>query len=108
MTSPSCGFSFAVSGITRPDDVISSASSERIPTRSSRGSMLVLVFVATVYYLLDSWERTTVSTLAGRVPERQMREGFAQPGGPLAWALVLPSPQARGASPRPPGRRGAP
>ena len=38
-TSPSWGFSFAVSGMTRPDAVVCSASSVRTTTRSSSGLM---------------------------------------------------------------------
>src|ERR1700759_4952838 len=44
-TSPSCGFSLAVSGMTRPDAVVSSASSGLTTIRSSRGLMLTDTFV---------------------------------------------------------------
>src|SRR5688500_4173968 len=39
-TSPSCGFSLAVSGMTRPEAVVCSASRGRTTMRSSRGLML--------------------------------------------------------------------
>src|ERR1700754_1650683 len=44
-TSPSWGFSLAVSGMTRPDAVVSSASSGLTTIRSSRGLMLTDTFV---------------------------------------------------------------
>src|SRR5580692_12305381 len=47
-TSPSWGFSLAVSGITRPDAVVCSASSGRTTIRSSSGLMAVLLLVAVV------------------------------------------------------------
>src|SRR3989440_12177329 len=47
-TSPSWGFSFAVSGITRPDAVVCSASSGRTTIRSSSGLITTLVAVVTI------------------------------------------------------------
>src|SRR5215469_14311634 len=48
MTSPSCGFSLAVSGITSPDAVVCSASSGRTTIRSSSGLITTLVAVVTI------------------------------------------------------------
>src|SRR3712207_4295270 len=47
MTVPSCGFSLAVSGMTRPEAVVVSASLAWTTTRSSSGLMLTLVAVVT-------------------------------------------------------------
>src|SRR2546430_1387139 len=47
-TSPSWGFSLAVSGITRPDAVVCSASSVRTTMRSSSGLRTTLVAVVTI------------------------------------------------------------
>src|SRR5689334_3497427 len=47
MTVPSCGFSLAVSGMTRPEAVVVSASFAWTTTRSSRGLMLTLVALVT-------------------------------------------------------------
>src|SRR3712207_3018211 len=46
-TVPSCGFSLAVSGMTRPEAVVVSASLAWTTTRSSSGLMLTLVAVVT-------------------------------------------------------------
>src|ERR1700728_3753564 len=51
-TSPSWGFSLAVSGITRPDAVVCSASSGRTTIRSSSGLITTLVAVDTIRPLL--------------------------------------------------------
>ena len=47
-TSPSWGFSLAVSGITSPDAVVCSASSGRTTIRSSSGLITTLVAVVTI------------------------------------------------------------
>src|SRR3954449_4864421 len=47
MTVPSCGFSLAVSGMTRPEAVVVSASLAWTTTRSSSGLMVTLVAVVT-------------------------------------------------------------
>src|SRR4051812_8356193 len=47
MTVPSCGFSLAVSGVTRPEAVVVSASLAWTTTRASSGLMLTLVAVVT-------------------------------------------------------------
>src|SRR5215813_1470514 len=48
MTLPSWGFSFAVSGMTRPEAVVCSASSGRTTIRSSSGLMATLLAVVTI------------------------------------------------------------
>ena len=47
MTVPSCGFSLAVSGMTRPDAVVVSASLAWTTMRSSSGLIETLVAVVT-------------------------------------------------------------
>src|SRR3954452_14776897 len=73
-TVPSCGFSLAVSGMTRPEAVVVSASLAWTTTRSSSGLMLTLVAVVTSVTppsVSDGWEcLRCCGTGSGHPPSR--------------------------------------
>src|SRR2546421_11510465 len=68
-TVPSCGFSLAVSGITRPDAVVVSASFAWTTMRSSSGLIATLVAVVTG---IPSWG---TGFFAYSAPRRHRRRG---------------------------------
>src|SRR5258707_7327454 len=74
MTVPSCGFSLAVSGITRPEAVVVSASFAWTTMRSSSGLIATFVAVVTV---IPSW-----GTWSLRSSTAACKHAF-RPGGPV-------------------------
>src|SRR5215213_7902025 len=88
-TVPSCGFSFAVSGITMPDAVVVSASFAWTRIRSSSGLIATLVAVVTG---IPSWgtgvvagqssDRRQSASCHRAGPSSRVPVRLAQPGGP--------------------------
>ncbi|CFS15511.1 Uncharacterised protein [Mycobacterium tuberculosis] len=69
---PSCGFSLAVSGMTRPDAVVVSASLACTRILSSSGLMFTFATIGALHYLDQSPGRSPGPELAvgpGRAPE---------------------------------------
>src|ERR1700723_1468370 len=64
-TSPCWGFSLAVSGMTRPEAVVSSASLGRTTIRSSSGSRLMVLRLR--WHYVGNRNAGGISTLTGRV-----------------------------------------
>src|SRR5918997_1946653 len=80
MTVPSWGFSLAVSGMTRPEAVVVSASLAWTTTRSSSGLMLTLVAVVTSVTppsVSDGWWHVLVADAVARDPGTRRRGGRA-------------------------------
>src|ERR1700712_471560 len=82
-TTPSCGFSLAVSGMTRPDAVVVSASTCLITMRSSSGLMetdtVDLFFLQFKSHFWHTHTESANSSLGGRLalgqPECQLTTG---------------------------------
>src|SRR6185312_7632618 len=86
-TSPSWGFSLAVSGMTRPEAVVCSASSGLTTMRSSRGLMLTDTVSTSTFVLSLGWHtrpesaNDETSTLVDGVPERESQRVLARATG---------------------------
>src|ERR687894_550779 len=84
MTVPSWGFSLAVSGMTRPEAVVVSASLAWTTTRSSSGLMVTLVAVVTSVTppsVSDGWELMLMLWHGARA----CRRGGQAPGARVDW-----------------------
>src|SRR4051812_8468773 len=121
MTVPSCGFSLAVSGMTRPEAVVVSASLAWTTTRSSSGLMVTLVAVVTSvtppsvsdgWWVLMLWHGVGARRRGDQAPARVVgtlptRVPAAQQGPSGGWTAVPPARRRgwRGAGRPAPRRR---